>query len=96
MKASDFDLEIATPSERVVGIYVNDREDADLFLPGRRVGIVYALDELKQQPAADGGVNYFKRLVLREGFLLQNSAIKVKSGTSAQAPCVRSPRKGLS
>ncbi|HDR9201845.1 TPA: hypothetical protein QDB48_003171 [Burkholderia vietnamiensis] len=42
------------------GIYVNNKIDAELFQPGRRVGIVYALDELKQQPAADGGVNQSK------------------------------------
>lgn len=40
------------------GIYVNDDEDVSLFKPGRRVRVVYALDELKKQPAAEGGVNY--------------------------------------
>jgi len=41
-----------------VGIYINDDEDVSLFKPGRRVRVVYALDELKKQPAAEGGVNY--------------------------------------
>ncbi|EMI40263.1 hypothetical protein RRSWK_07223 [Rhodopirellula sp. SWK7] len=27
-------------------------------MPGHLVHVVYALDELKRQPAADGGVNY--------------------------------------
>jgi len=41
-----------------VGIYVNDRNDVSLFKVGRGVKVVYALDELKKQPAPDGGVNY--------------------------------------
>ncbi|WP_230943748.1 hypothetical protein [Burkholderia anthina] len=42
------------------GIYVNNKVDVELFQPGRRVGIVYALDELKLQPAIDGGLNQSK------------------------------------
>ncbi|KVD49103.1 hypothetical protein WS61_05875 [Burkholderia sp. ABCPW 11] len=42
------------------GIYVNNKIDVELFQPGRRVGIVYALDELKQQPAPDGSLNQSK------------------------------------
>ena len=45
---------------RAVGIYVLDKNDIRLFQPGVRVDIVYALDELKQQPAPDGGINYSK------------------------------------
>ena len=41
-----------------VGIYVNDPKGVDLFQVGRSVEILYALDELKQQPASDGSVNY--------------------------------------
>ena len=41
-----------------VGIYTNDVRDVKLFVPGHLVHVVYALDELKRQPAADGGVNY--------------------------------------
>ena len=40
-----------------VGIYVNDKEDSKLFRPGFRADVIYALDELKQHPAADGRVN---------------------------------------
>ena len=42
----------------MVGIYVNNKSDVELFSPGCWVGIVHARDELKQQPAADGGVYY--------------------------------------
>ena len=34
------------------------KEDKKLFRIGSRVEIVYALDEMKEQPAPDGGVNY--------------------------------------
>lgn len=54
------DLKLDDGSVQMVGIYVNNKGDADLFQPGRKACIVYALDELKQQPAADGGVNYSK------------------------------------
>lgn len=47
-------------SQRSVGIYVIDRADVCLFRKGHRASIVYALDELKKQPATDGGVNYSK------------------------------------
>lgn len=42
----------------MVGIYVNDKSDTELFRPERSASIVYACDELKHQPAADGGINY--------------------------------------
>lgn len=42
------------------GIYVNDPADADLFKVDRSAEIVYALDELKLQPAEDGGINYLE------------------------------------
>ena len=54
------DLELVDGSVRTVGIYVNDKIDIGLFKPGHKVEIVYALDELKHQPAVDGGVNYSK------------------------------------
>lgn len=52
------DLRLDDGSVHMVGIYVNNKSDVELFSPGCWVGIVYARDELKQQPAADGGVNY--------------------------------------
>ena len=39
------------------GIYVHRTEDRRLFKVGARVLTTYALDELKEQPAPDGGVN---------------------------------------
>lgn len=41
-----------------VGIYVNDPADVRLFNPGHQIEVIYALDELKAQPAPDGKVNY--------------------------------------
>lgn len=52
------DLKLDDGSVHMTGIFVNNKNDAELFRPGCRVGIVYALDELKQQPAANGDVNY--------------------------------------
>jgi hypothetical protein len=54
------DLVLSDGSVRAVGIYVNDRNDIDFIRIGCRVDIAYALDELKQQPAVDGGINYSK------------------------------------
>lgn len=54
------DLMLDDGSVRAVGIYVNNKDDIKLFCAGCRAEIVYALDELKQQPAMDGGVNYSK------------------------------------
>jgi hypothetical protein len=45
------------------GIYATEKQDAHLFVPGARVLIAYALDELKQQPAPNGDANY-SRIVL--------------------------------
>lgn len=44
----------------VVGIYTNKKEDVNLFKVGSETEIIYALDELKRQPAPDGGINYSK------------------------------------
>jgi hypothetical protein len=54
------DLLLEDGSVRDVGIYVNDKADIPLFRVGCRVELVYALDELKKQPALDGGINYSK------------------------------------
>jgi hypothetical protein len=42
------------------GIFVNDPADLVHFKIGHRAEIVRALDELKNQPAEDGGKNYSK------------------------------------
>lgn len=54
------DLLLEDGSVRDVGIYVNNKADIPLFRVGCRVELVYALDELKKQPASDGGINYSK------------------------------------
>ena len=54
------DLVTEDGSVTSVGIYTNNIDDVSLFNTGCRVEIVYALDELKRQPARDGGVNYSK------------------------------------
>lgn len=54
------ELKLDDGSKRYVGIYVNNDNDIKLFRPGCRAEIVYALDELKKQPAEDGGINYSK------------------------------------
>ena len=54
------DLLLDDGTVRDVGIYVNDKAYVPLFRVGCRVELVYALDELKKQPAPDGSVNYAK------------------------------------
>jgi len=55
-------VDVATDDgdSKTIGIYTIDPNDKKLFKPGKKVAIVYALDELKRQPAPDGGVNYSK------------------------------------
>ena len=52
------DLVLSDGSISTAGIYTNDTRDVELFSPGHLVHAAYALDELKRQPAPDGGVNY--------------------------------------
>ncbi|SFV18127.1 hypothetical protein [Pseudoduganella namucuonensis] len=59
-ESNGIELLLENGSVRDVGIYVNDKADIALFRVGCRVELVYALDELKKQPAQDGGVNYSK------------------------------------
>ena len=54
------DVKLEDGSTVAVGIYTNDVADVSLFKPGCLVYVVYAFDELKRQPARDGGVNYSK------------------------------------
>ncbi len=51
------DLLLDNNSIRAVGIYVNDKRDVKFFRCGHRVDVVYALDEMKQQPARDGSID---------------------------------------
>ncbi len=54
------DLLLTDGSIRAESIYTNNEEDAKLFRVGSKVNVVYALDELKRQPASDGGINYLE------------------------------------
>lgn len=54
------DLMLDDGSVCEVGIYVNDELDISLFRVGCRADIVYALDEMKEQPDVDGGINRSK------------------------------------
>lgn len=45
---------------RSVGIYTNRKADSKLFKIGYKASIVYALDEMKQQPDVDGSINRSK------------------------------------
>lgn len=54
------DILLDDGSVHSVGIYVNNENDIELFRVGSIASIVYALDELKDQPALDGGINYSK------------------------------------
>ena len=56
-KNNTIDIVLENGSVETVGIYVNNESDTDLFCVDRRVEVVYALDELKLQPANDGGIN---------------------------------------
>ena len=55
---SGIDLLLEDGTIRAEGIYVNDNADIPLFRVGCRVMLVYALDEMKKQPAPDGGIYY--------------------------------------
>ncbi len=54
------DLLLTDSSVRSVGIYVNDKADIQLFRVGCQVELVYAMDEMKKQPASDGNINYLE------------------------------------
>ena len=57
---NEIELLLGDGSVRSDGIYVNHKGDIKLFQVGCRVELVYALNELKRQPAPDGGINYSK------------------------------------
>jgi hypothetical protein len=64
-----FDLLSDNGQVRMEGIYVNSPEDFALYQVGRKVDIVYVLDELKM-PLPDGGKNY-SEIVLEVSISLQ-------------------------
>ncbi|WP_338681388.1 hypothetical protein OPV09_09480 [Janthinobacterium sp. TB1-E2] len=65
-QVNSFTLRLADGSTFDESIYTHRKQDTKLFVPGAMVTMVYALDELKEQPAADGSVNV-ARIVL-EGY----------------------------
>jgi len=73
---NEIELLLDDGSVRVEGIYVNDKADIALFRVGCRVELVCALDELKKQPAPDGGVNY-SEVALEMAVSLESAAQSV-------------------
>jgi len=65
-----FSLLLDDGSTREESIYCHLKEDKSLFQVDSRVEIVYALDEMKQQPAADGGIHY-SNIILEMAVSLQ-------------------------
>lgn len=65
-QVNSFTLRLADGSTVDESIYTHRKQDIALFVPGAMVTMVYALDELKEQPAADGSVKV-ARIVL-EGY----------------------------
>jgi hypothetical protein len=62
-QVNSFILRLADGSTVDESIYTHRKQDIALFVPGAMVTMVYALDELMEQPAADGSVNV-ARIVL--------------------------------
>ena len=60
---NSFTLRLADGATVNESIYTHRKQDIALFVPGAMVTMVYALDELKEQPASDGSVNV-ARIVL--------------------------------
>lgn len=64
-----FDLSSSDGMVRMEGIYVNSPDDVALYQVGRKVDVVYVLDELKM-PSPDGSKNYLE-IVLEVSISLQ-------------------------
>ncbi|KAB0331916.1 hypothetical protein LSO07_09535 [Janthinobacterium sp. PLB04] len=56
-------LRLADGSAVDESIYMNDKQDIKLFVPGAMVTMVYVLDELKAQPAVDGSIHYARTVL---------------------------------
>lgn len=61
--ANTFNLLLENGGTRMESIFVDNEKYRQLFKVGSRVKILYALDELKIQPATGGGVNYSEIVV---------------------------------
>jgi hypothetical protein len=57
-QVNSFQLLLGDGTRHADSIYALEKADRRLFIPGARVTMVFVLDEVKQQPAIDGGVNY--------------------------------------
>ena len=62
-QVNSFTLRLADGSTVEESIHAHSKQNVALFVPGATVTMVYVLDELKAQPAADGGVNYARTVL---------------------------------
>lgn len=62
-QVNSFQLELQDGSMIEESIYANRKPDRKLFVVGAAVRIVYVLDEMKEQPARDGGVSYSRSVL---------------------------------
>lgn len=72
-QVNSFSLRLADGSLVEHSIYATSKEDRSLFVTGAAVLMVCALDELKSQPATDGGINY-SQLVLEVAVSVGNTS----------------------
>ncbi|AJQ94187.1 hypothetical protein [Gynuella sunshinyii] len=63
MEANTFDLLLNDGGSHTESIFVDSEKYRQLFKVGSRVEILYALDELKMQPAPGGRINYSEIVV---------------------------------
>ncbi len=66
-----FELLLGEGLLHIESIYTNDKANRNLFKVGSRVEILYVLDELKMQPAANSEINY-SEIVLEMAIQVQN------------------------
>lgn len=62
-QVNSFTLRLADGATVDESIYINHKQDIRLFMPGAMVTMVYVLDELKAQPAADGSIQYARTVL---------------------------------
>ncbi|OWQ47542.1 hypothetical protein CDL60_08950 [Roseateles noduli] len=62
-QVNTFSMRLADGTLINEGIVVNEKSYRRLFRVGTEMRIRYALEELKRQPATEGGVNYIKILL---------------------------------
>lgn len=62
-QVNSFNLKLEDGSTVLESIYAHEKTDRKLFRSGAIVAVAYVLDELKKQPAADGGINYVETVL---------------------------------